>query len=196
MRKKNEMLENIDLDLHWDFRDRFAKTNIKDFWMNAKEVDLGGDRILQPSREELILYLALTAITNSDFVDLRYIYDIHRLISEFAEGINWGAVVSKSRQAGLDKALFFVLDLSADLFGTAIAKEVLGAVKPPYIKEKLLKLWVNKTNVLTSKQKIASSVIWRYFVNTFLYSKTDAINRKVIIKTNAMLNNCSLGEWI
>jgi hypothetical protein len=132
---------------------------------------LDGKEILLPSNEDLLLYLTFTAINYFRFIEIKYLYDIHRLITGFAKDINWDSVANEAKQLNLDTALFFALSLAKDLFGTDISKEVLGRLRPGFIKERICKIWINKTSVLRLKEKIAPDYIWRLFAYNYLYSK-------------------------
>lgn len=168
--KKNSELQNFYIDLHWDIRDRFIRTHNSDFWLNAKEINIDGYPILVPSCEDLLLYIALISIYDYSFVQIKYLYDLHRLISRFGEKINWQFCLKKAKQFSLDAALFFALKLSQDFFHTDLPKGLLNAIKPDFIKENLLKLWINKTNVLRFGTKFASSFTWHNFVSRYLFS--------------------------
>ena len=170
LQKHREGLNDIILDLHWDFRDRFINTHLEEFWFNAAYINLDGHRILAPSEEDLLLYLTLNAISDFDFVQIKYLYDIHQLITTRANNINWNILVSKARQISLGAVIFVTLRLCRDLFNTDIPQKILGSRKS-VIRDNLIKLWINKKNILRFREKIASGYIWRHFVSSYILSK-------------------------
>jgi len=160
------------LDLHWDFRDQFSHTHLQDFWLNAVNISFDGHQILMPSPEDLLLYLILISISDFDFIQIKYLYDIHRLVTSFARHINWDALAVKTNQVWLDTALFFSLKLSQELFNTrGIPKEILDSLKPSDIRYNLLRLWINKRNILRAREKISRGYAWRYFISSYALSK-------------------------
>jgi len=160
------------LDLHWDFRDQFSHTHLQDFWLNAVNISFDGHQILMPSPEDLLLYLILISISDFDFIQIKYLYDIHRLVTAFGRHINWDALAVKANQVWLDTALFFSLKLSQELFNTrGIPKEMLDSLEPSDIRYNLLRLWINKRNILRAREKISRGYAWRYFISSYALSK-------------------------
>jgi hypothetical protein len=163
----------INLDLHWYIVDeRLNDTCIRDFWMNAKEINLDGHKILIPSIEDLLFYLSLHAVNYGHFVVIKYLYDIHRIVKVYGKEINWSDLMRKARENNLAKSLFYSLSLSRDFFETPVSEEVLDAIRPHRIKELILMQWINKYNVLKRRQNIISSWIWISFVSPLLYTNT------------------------
>ncbi len=160
----------VAIDLHWGFKDRFISAHIASFWSNARDINIDGQQVLFPVLEDLLLYLVLAAIYRFSFVEIKYLYDIHTLITKFGAGIAWDAVADKARQSELNTALYFVLDMCRDLFATQISKELLESLRPPLLKETVCRLWINRANILRRDYKIASSYGWRVFANSYLYS--------------------------
>jgi hypothetical protein len=172
LQRKIEGGGHMFLDLHWDFRDQFSHTHLQDFWLNAVNISFDGHQILMPSPEDLLLYLILISISDFDFIQIKYLYDTHRLVTSFARHINWDALAVKANQAGLDTALFFSLQLSQELFNArGIPKEILDSLKPSDIRYNLLRLWINKRNILRSREKISRGYAWRYFISSYALSK-------------------------
>lgn len=170
LQKKTESESILFLDLHWDFRNRFVNTHVKDFWLNAKDADLDGNRILMPSNEDLLIYLVLTAVSDVDFVQLKYLYDIHALITRFGKEINWNGVTDRVSGLGLKTALYFALYLSKDLFGTDVPDAVLNGSKPALIRRSLCEFVINKANVFRSRDGTASRWPWRHVASPYVLS--------------------------
>lgn len=85
IRSTNRLL----VELHLDLRGLFSYPPLEDFWSGLREFDLDGERILMPSNEDLLTYLCLVAMPLTEFIELRYLYDIHTLISKFGKDLNW-----------------------------------------------------------------------------------------------------------
>ncbi len=172
----------LDLDLHWDFRTGFIATTIDDFWLNIKEVNIDGYQILTFSTEDLLLFLALTAVTDWEFVQIKYIYDIHRLIIKFGQVIDWDKLIYKAKHFHLDTALFFSLKLAKDLFNAKLPDEFLSILKPAFIKRTLLKIWINEVNVLKYRKRIAASYLWWVFLGNYIYAKNITSCMKIVLR--------------
>ena len=159
------------LDLQWALRDRFTPSHIEDFWKNARYASLDGQRILMPSTEDLLLYLALSAMSDFDFVQLKYIYDMHSLVMKSGKAIDWKVALEGAKKNYLTAPLFFSLSLSEDFFGTDIPDNILQALRPNVVKEKFLRCWINRKNILHRREEIASSYMWRHQVSSYLLSR-------------------------
>lgn len=168
--KKTSEVNSLLLDLHWDFRNKFVNTHIRDFWLNAGEVELGGNRILMPSNEDLFIYLVLTAVSDVDFVQLKYLYDVHALVMRFGKTIDWKKVINRVLGLGLKTALYFTFFLSKDLFGTDIPDAALNGSKPAFIRRSLCKVVINKANALKPRDKIASRWLWQHVASPYVLS--------------------------
>ncbi len=159
--------DNISLDLHWNFSDKYINAPIEEFWRNARYMDFDGHRALSFSDEDTVLYIALTAIADFDFILPKYLYDIHKAICKFGRTIDWDTLISRARGHRLDRALFFALKSANELFDTGMPR----AFKKSFFSENLLKIWINKNNILRNRVRIASSYSWRYFASSYIYSK-------------------------
>ena len=164
------------VELHIDLRQLFTFAPLEDFWNNSKELDLNGNKILMPSGECLLVYLSLVAMSINEFVELRYLYDIHTLMSKFRKELGLQELQSKLKDARYGAAVFFALRLSCGFFGTNIPADFLKKISPNWIKLFLLKLWINKGNVLRRRKNAGHSwyyffTAWHYFVSSYLYSK-------------------------
>jgi len=182
VRRPDQERAGMYLDLHWDFRDRFMKTHVDQFLHHAKEVNIGDYRILMPSSSDLLLYLALTAITDFDFVQVKYLYDMHTLIATHGTDIDWEAVTVSARRVGLSTVLYFSLYCAADLFATEIPRHVLQGLKPPFIKRNVLKAWIQRDVILRKREAVAVSITWRTFISSYLLSATLFDCAKIILK--------------
>jgi hypothetical protein len=164
------------VELHIDMRQLFTFAPLEDFWSNLKEVELEGNKILMPSGECLLVYLSLAAMSINEFVELRYLYDIHTLMSKFRKKLDLRELQSKLKDARYGAAVFFALRLSGGFFGTDIPADFLKEISPNGVKASFLNLWINKGNVLRRRKNAGYSwyyffTAWHYFVSSYLYSK-------------------------
>ena len=173
---------NLHIDLHWTFMDKFINIDIKDFWKQVKEINLDGHRILIPSLEDLFFHLIIATIARYDFVSIKYIYDVHKLIIVHGKDINWSKFLDKVKKNRLNHLLYFTLLISEELFKTSIPEDVLKELKPYPLKEKLLKKWINKDIILKEGGKIAGSYKWRLFWVNILYSMSFSDSISMIYK--------------
>ena len=158
------------VDLHWDICYKSISTHIKTLWKDVREIDLDGYSILVPSNEDLFLYLTLLSIFDYNSIQIRYLYDLHKLIVIFGKEINWEVLIGKARQFNLKTALYFSLKLSQELFDTDLPKGILATLRPPFIKEKVCELWINRTNILKINRKVFWTYVLYYLINNYLCS--------------------------
>jgi hypothetical protein len=161
---------NLHIDLHWTFRDKFVNIDIKDFWRNVNDFDLNGHKILLPSLEVIFYHLMIVSIARYDFVSIKNIYDIYKLITHYREDINWENMLDRVKRNKLNHLLYFVLIITEELFKVSVPEYVIKELKPGTVKENFLKKWLNKDTILKQGGEIASSYIWRLFVVNILYS--------------------------
>lgn len=162
---------SIPLDLHWDFYERFDyRLHVNEFLKNSKEIVIKGHKILSPPIEEIILFLTTAAIAYFEFVTVKYIYDIHKLITSYKKEIDWLMLVDKAIHLKRDTALYYSLKISGELFKTEISEEIFSLLSPSFIKEKILIVWINKNNILYRRHEIAHSYVWRILIYSYLYS--------------------------
>lgn len=161
---------SINLDLHWCIRGFFVDTHIQDLWQQAGSFNLNGQRILVFSNEDALLYLSVISISILEFVQLKYIYDIHRLITVFGKDLDWDRLLYKAKQLNLESCLYFPLALSKSLFFTHIPKTSLNEIQPNRVIRDLIKIYINEKSVLESGQKTKFNYLSRYLLGRYLYS--------------------------
>jgi hypothetical protein len=189
------------VELHVDLRGLFVYFPLEYFWRNLKEFDLDGNKILMPTNETLLIYLSLVSMTLSEFIELRYLYDIYRLILKFKSELDWLKITESIKNTRHKTAVFFSLTLSQYFFYFAIPKDFLRIIKPNIIKRFLLRIWINKNNVLYKRTNRDYSwycffTAWHYFVTSYLYSKSildciKIIRSKIFLPMNEMVGRYS-----
>lgn len=163
---------SISLDLHWCIRGFFVDAHIQDLWQQARYFDVDSQKILMLSDEDTLLYLSTISISTLEFVQLKYIYDIHRLATVFGKELNWDRLLYKVRHSNLENCLYFPLKLSKILFSTDIPNAFLDEIRPNWITRKLIGVWINQKNILEFRQKVQFSNLARYLLGRYFYSNS------------------------
>jgi hypothetical protein len=171
LENKNAESSGINLDLHYCIRGFFLEEHIQELWQNARRFNLNGYEIPIPSYEDLLIYLCLISITPLEFVQLRYLYDIHRLIGLFGKDLDWQSLFFKARRFNLCACLYFPLRLSQGLFLTNIPQDFLNNIKPSGLFRRLISIWLNPQYVLIINQKKQHRFFINYLLRRYLYSK-------------------------
>jgi len=161
---------SISLDLHWCIRGFFSDNSMQKLWQEAGYFDLDGQKISTLSHEDTLLYLSIISISTLEFVQLKYIYDIHRLATVFGKELDWDKLLCKVKHLNLENCLYFPLKLSKILFSTDIPSAFLAEIRPDWITRKLISIWINEKSVLEFGQKIQSNYPLRYLLGRYFYS--------------------------
>jgi len=190
--KKNGYAGNISIDLHWDLRGFFSDSFLEYFWQCVKETELDGHLILLPTEEALLLYLSLVSLSTFEFVELRYLYDIHSLVSQSRTKLDWQILSERAAEHRLGTYLYFALKLSRHFFNTELPQDLLNRLKPPFIKRKILDMWINEENILFRRKEITSSYTWRYFISNLIATRSfvevlRAIWKKVFLPASEVM---------
>lgn len=183
------------IELHTDIRGEFVPTPLKYFWESLQEMTLGENKILIPSNEELLGYLCLAAMPITEFTELRYIYDIHTLISR--HNIDWYLFGKRLDNAQYKDAVFFALRTSRNLFNSAVPKDILNTIRPNLAKRALLNFWINENNVLRRKGIPGPAwyyffTTWHYFASSYLYARhildcIRTVHKKIFLSPHEMV---------
>jgi len=197
-RKNNGKEGNLFLELHYDLRGEFVYAPLNDFWQGLNEFDIGKIKVLIPTKENLLLYLCLLILPVYEITEVRYIYDLHSLVSRYGKEICWDQLGRKIQGSQHESCVYFALKLSKELFQTDIPANFLKELKPGIIKSIILSLWVNNNNVLYTKRDCSLRWYyfftgWYYFASSLLYSSSllDAISiiyRKIFLPKVEMVN--------
>lgn len=179
---KKHDLWNFTLDIHTCVRGFFEQEQIQGFWQRARYLTLGEQRVLVPSNEDLLLYFSIISISLLESVQLRYLYDIHRLVTVCKKELDWNRVSYQTKDYNLDTCLYFPLALSRSLFSTEIPDSMLKDIHPNWIAEKLINLWIDKERLLLYPDGIKFNFIARLILSRYLYSRDwgDFLNKLFI----------------
>lgn len=170
LQKETSETEAVNLDLHWGFRDKFIHNHINEFWGNARRLPYLDAQVTLPSDEDLFLFLVLTAFSDFDFVQPKYLYDIHRLLASRCGQLDWERIQAQAQRHGLTSASFFSLLLSVAIFKTEVPEKLQKRLRPSFLKFKICSLYLTKRNILFYRQKMMESYLWRYALCSYLFS--------------------------
>lgn len=167
---------NLLIEAHLDIRGLFVYPPLEDFWQGLQEVDIDGNKVLLPSNENLLIYLSLLAMTITEFVELRYLYDISSFINKFEGKIDYKRVMEKIRHTRHKACVYSALTLARHFFDFGIPEFFLNQLRPNFVKRVFLSIWINKKNVLHKRPARSRDwyyffTAWHYFATSWLYSE-------------------------
>jgi hypothetical protein len=168
---KANILGSYTLDLHWDLRGFFVDTHLDNFWQNTRKIELDGHMVLMPSDTDLLFYLSLLSVSTFEFVEMRYLYDLHSLISKFKNNLDWDKILERAKDYNFKFYIYFALKLCKEFFGTDIPEEALYQLRPRCIKKFIVQAWINRKNILWHRQNVAAGYLWRYLISSYIHSK-------------------------
>ncbi len=169
LKKKNQDSFGVCLDIHTSIRGFCKQNQIHELWQQARYIKLGQNDILMLSNEDLLLYLSVISISLLEFVQLRYLYDIHRLVTVCQE-LDWDKLLYKVKDCNLSACFYFPLFLSNTIFGSSIPAQVLNSCKPSFMQKRLIDLYINEERILSMEHKDFSR-LERLLISRYLYSK-------------------------
>jgi hypothetical protein len=112
-------------------------------------------------------------------VQLRYLYDIHRLVTACQKELDWDKLLYKAKDYNLSTCLYFPLVLSRSLFTTKIPDNFLKNIAPRRVSEKLINLWIDKEQLFLHPDGIKFNLVARLILCRYLYSRNwgDFLNK-------------------
>ncbi|MBN1871954.1 MAG: signal peptidase I [Candidatus Omnitrophica bacterium] len=175
---------NTLVDLRWNvtMTDK-NPIRLKELWERARPVDIDGTRYYRPGEEELLLYLALHLVHSDSFNQLRYVSDIHALITSDENKIDWRLLSDMSHDWGVPHSLYTSIFLSKDFFNTDVPFEAIRKVEPPFLKKAFIRMFANRKVIF--RNCLRKRLINRFFGYTlFDYLEARSFNdyRDVFLK--------------
>lgn len=115
------------VELHWQVAPRFFARPLltEEFWGRLRSVTLNGRDVLAPSREDLILLLAVHG-TKDVWERFKWVAGLATLLAKDAGEIDWPLLLTRASAAGLRRTLLLGLFLAHDALGAPLPPEVLG----------------------------------------------------------------------
>ncbi|MFH1622042.1 MAG: nucleotidyltransferase family protein [Candidatus Omnitrophota bacterium] len=173
--KEHHLGTTIILETHWDILPLFRRIDnvTRDFWANAKESLVFGEKVLTLSAEDLlfesIIEIYKDIIERKHFLIKRHL-DIFQILKHYERKIDWKGFIKRVNQYGIKNLVYYSLCSNKELFSNKIiSKELLNEIKPSYIK----KIFVSKIKINLFKKQIGAL---EHFYNLFV-SEALLLNR-------------------
>lgn len=122
----------------------------------------GGLRMMYPSLENSLIYAALhffhhfsEAFAGLPWPRLKFILDIHEIISRKQAEIDWGYILQFSKTYRARYALYLSLLFSKIYFNTPVPAAVIDKIKPSFIRRVILSIFA-KTYIFIQDKTISS----------------------------------------
>jgi len=121
-------------------------------WLRAEKKENSASEILYPSIEDSIICAALhffhhisdAFLYNSPPSHIKSILDIHEIISKKQNEINWNYILEFSKKYKVRYILHLSLTFSKIYFNTPIPAKVINEIKPSFIRDKILHIFIKK----------------------------------------------------
>jgi hypothetical protein len=158
--------EGCVIDVHWDITmGRRTRRRIEELWREAGTEEEKRSRCYELKEEELLLYLAAHLVSNSCFRQLRYLCDIHELVSRCGSRLDWGSVTVKAQRWGLSASLYAALTSAKMLLGTMVPAGVLRKIKPHLLGRLLLQHFAHRKTILRSgiRRRVMDNLLGHIF---------------------------------
>lgn len=125
--------KDIVFELHWTLTlPRPNKINIDEVWHRSRTQIVDHSEVLVLSYEDTLLSLCLhicNHISNLQSPKLKNLCDIHELISQYGQGLNWDYIIDKIVSWRFKGCIFYLYLLTETYFGTRWPKKVISKVK-------------------------------------------------------------------
>jgi hypothetical protein len=152
---------NSIIDLHHDLlMPSGICVPVEFMWSRPQEKELNNSRILYPSIEDGLICAALhffhhlsdSFLYNSKFPALKSILDISEIINRKQDVLDWDYIIEFSKKYKIRYILYLSLMLSKLYFETRIPAKVINKIKPPFIKNKILSIFIKKYASIQSNE--------------------------------------------
>ncbi|MFH1593383.1 MAG: nucleotidyltransferase family protein [Candidatus Omnitrophota bacterium] len=154
---------NSTIDLHWKIGASVLGGDTTDaFWEGIRSADENSTEYYELNEEELLLHLSVHFVSSARLRHLRYVCDIHQLLSKYVNTMDWTKITDKAIRLNLSGSLYATLMFTKALFDSDVPKGALVKLRPNLPTVLLVKLLANKKTVLRSDSRE------RHFIDTFL----------------------------
>jgi hypothetical protein len=111
------------VELHWEvIESHFFPLDTERLWERLDRISLGGDTVLNPSPEDMLLILCVHGSKHA-WGRLGWICDVAELI-RVQQDIGWERIMAQASAPGGERMLFLGLLLASDLLGVALPEVV------------------------------------------------------------------------
>ena len=119
--------ENIYLEVHWNLLEENEPFSIdaEGLWERAVSVKIAGENALALCLEDLVLHLSIHLTYQHHLeIGLRGLYDLHLVLSQNKEQIDWDKLISRAKAWGADRVLAVTLRLLKENFNTTLPENL------------------------------------------------------------------------
>lgn len=156
------------IEIHWAFAPpRPNKINLDEVWIRSKIQCINGIEVLTLSPEDTLLLLCLHAcknITTLQNIPLINLCDIHELISQYTDRLNWDYIAHRAKVWRLKGALFYLCLLTNNRLGTHWPAKIKTALTPQILHKIILNFYTAK---LTKFSHLEITLVMLTMLDTF-----------------------------
>lgn len=125
--------KNIIFELHWALAPpRPNKIDISELWQRSSIQSVGHSKVLVLTYEDILLSLYLHMcknISSLQYIKLKNLCDIHELISQYGERLDWDYILNKIASWRLKGCFFYLYLLTKTYLGTRWPPEIISKIK-------------------------------------------------------------------
>ncbi|MBU1125532.1 MAG: nucleotidyltransferase family protein [Candidatus Omnitrophica bacterium] len=122
-------------------------------WKRKRTQMVHGQKMYFLSDEDMLLSLAVHIRRHTRRLTLKFIVDIAELLKKSDDTLDWDYILANAQHSHCVMSVYFSLYLAQEILNTSIPPAALHAFRPWRIKEKLLRLALNKNNFLSLGEK-------------------------------------------
>ena len=188
--KNKKMILCSAIEIHWNLYTQGSQEfAMNALWNTAIPLKIENKSWLSPSYTFILIYLAV-GLRIHGYQRFWYLSDIHVLLTEYNDKIDWFYSLKQVKLNKQKTALFYALYLSQELFKTSVPHQVLKQLKPGWIRHKAVSFLVNPERILSLKQDYSSvflsDMINLLTVDTFI-DVLKSIYEILFVRTDDML---------
>ncbi len=119
----------VALDLQWRFASNWIAfpIDLNDFWDRLETHRIGGEQILQPALDDMLLVLCGHGYRHF-WEQLKWIVDVAAFVSIFGEKIRWPVALERATRLGGRRLMLLGLHLAHRAIGTPLPIEIKNAI--------------------------------------------------------------------
>ena len=120
----------LDIDEQEGIPNYAARLPSEDVWARAEPWSVGGQPALRLEAVDAVLHLCRHAVVQHRLrLGLRPVYDLARVVADWTPR-QWKVLVARARDYGLERPVYLMLTLAADVLGLVVPPDVLPALCP------------------------------------------------------------------
>lgn len=178
------------IEIHWNLYTQGSQEfDMHALWDTAVSFKIENKSVLSPSYTFTLIYLAV-GLRIHGYQRFWYLRDIHVLLTEYKDKIDWPYVLIQVKLNKQKTALFYALHLSRKLFKTSVPSRILKQLKPGWLRHRIVTFLVNPERILSLKQDFnslfLSDMINLLTVDTFI-DVLRSVYEILFVRTDDML---------